>query len=433
MQFRLAGCLLLCSVAVAQTIPPDEAAGAFAVARQISRRDAGKTWGVEVCGPLFFADPSTRDVVANQADAEGRLKQAGDVWRGSLPASISIANTDTEWGGVHWTMVMWPLPADTRSRAQLLGHECYHRIQSAIELRGADLPNNHLDGAAGRIWMLLEWRALERALIARGEARRAAIADALTFRRYRRSAIPKAAAPENSLEMNEGLAEYTGVRLANADPADRTAAAVFMLRDGPRRASLVRSFAYASGPAYGVLLDDSGAEWRRALTPASDLGEILGKAYRIPAGPASEAAARMAAAQYGGDEVMEAETLRARKLEKQLTDLRRKFIEGPVLMLPNAGEFSFGFDPNGLVPLDENSAVYVPLRVTDTWGVLEADGGGLMIREKGLFSRAVVPAPVNGNLSGDGWKLDLKPGFRVVPGARKGDFTVVREVLPRLP
>jgi len=40
----------------------------------------------------------------------------------------------------------------------------------------------------------------------------------------------------------------------------------------------------------------------------------------------------------------------------------------------------------------------------------------------------VVPAPANAALSGDGWKLELKPGFKVVPGARREDFTVEHEV-----
>ena len=86
-------------------------------------------------------------------------------------------------------MVAWPLPANPRSQAQLLAHECYHRIQPALKLPANDAMNTHLDTMAGRIWMLLEWRALERALAERGGRRKLALADGLRFRQYRRSLI----------------------------------------------------------------------------------------------------------------------------------------------------------------------------------------------------------------------------------------------------
>jgi hypothetical protein len=145
------GVLVAGSLKFGQSIPQDEASTAFALARQISDRDAGKTWSIPVCGPMLFADSVTLDVVANRADAEGRLQPAGDVWRGKLPKSMHVANTAIEFGDVRWTMVGWPLPEETRSRARLLAHECYHRIQPALKLPANDVMNTHLDTLPGRI------------------------------------------------------------------------------------------------------------------------------------------------------------------------------------------------------------------------------------------------------------------------------------------
>lgn len=419
-------------VSDAQGISLPEAADAFATARAISERDAGHSWGVPVCGPMLFADSETRDVVANQTDAEGRLQRDGSVWTGKLPVEIPIANTARDWAGVRWTMVMWPLPAETRRRAQLLAHECFHRIQPALNLPANDVINGHLNGKEGRTWLILEWRALERAVLASGARRKRAIADTLLFRSFRRSLIASAAASENALEMNEGLAEYTGVRLSNPDETDRRGAAISMLWEGPARTSFVRSFAYASGPAYGVLLDESGVSWKTTLTPDADLGQILARAYGISVRKPDEASARTAARSYGGDEVIAAESRRQGKLEQRLAEIRRRFIEGPVLVLPVFGKFEFGFNPNDVVPLDERSTVYGWLRVSDEWGVLEANGG-MLVREKGQVTRSVVPAPAKTNgsdgstVSGDDWKLELKAGFRIAPGPRPGDQGVTRE------
>ena len=85
------------------------------------------------------------------------------------------------------------------------------------------------------------------------------------FRQERRRLFPKAAAAENALELNEGLAEYTGARLGLRLPEQRLAYATYALARQLDAPSFVRSFAYASGPAYGLLLDEALPDWRRGL------------------------------------------------------------------------------------------------------------------------------------------------------------------------
>jgi hypothetical protein len=46
------------------------------------------------------------------------------------------------------------------------------------------------------------------------------------------------------------------------------------------------------------------------------------------------------------------------------------------------------------------------------------------------FSKITVAAPQNtdsSDPSGDGWKLELKPGWSLVPAERHGSFTLVRD------
>ena len=87
---------------------------------------------------------------------------------------------------------------------------------------------------------------------------------------------------QNALEIQEGLAQYTGVKVAARYPAEAIVSAVLGLATAPRKPSFVRSFAYASGPAYGLLLDASSSGWRGHLDPRSDLGAILQHALPIP-------------------------------------------------------------------------------------------------------------------------------------------------------
>ncbi|GBC82977.1 hypothetical protein HRbin10_02115 [bacterium HR10] len=260
-------------------IPLADARKIFEQARTLSEADAGQLWGRPLYGPLMLVDPKTRFIVANQPDKEHHLTESQGVFVGTLPEQESVANAAYRWAGITWTMLMWPLPTNPYARGRLLMHESFHRIQEDLGLPGSNPPNSHLDSQEGRTWLRLEWRALAEALIHRGERRRSAIVDALTFRTYRRSLFPQA--EERALELNEGLAEYTGYKLCGWPEAILADRAAIRLEQDERGTNFVRSFAYASGPAWAILLDELQVKWRGNLNRQSDLGRILAAALKI--------------------------------------------------------------------------------------------------------------------------------------------------------
>jgi hypothetical protein len=262
-----------------------------------------------------------------------------------------------------------------------------------------------------------------------GPARRDAIADALLFRSYRRSLFPAAAKNEAELELNEGLAEYTGVKLSSADLQEATVRADLILRQARNNPTFARSFAYISGPAYGVLLDLRGQPWRKSLQSSSDLGEVLQQRYAIRI-HASEAAARAAVSRYDGEEIVTLETQQEQRRKQQVADARRKFLDGPVLMLSLTDDVQYSYDPNNVFGVDASSTVYPTMRVVDAWGILTVTNGAWIERGgNGHVVSARVPAP--GDLSarplkGDGWSLELANGWEVVPGERRGDLKLIK-------
>jgi len=464
----LLGLLMAAPGGAAQSEPSIDVALAeqyFREARAISAQDNGRLWKIPLYGPMLFVDPETREVVANQADGAGQLTQRGDVFTGRLPKEENIANTATRWAGVEWTMIMWPLPDDRQERARLMMHELFHRIQSEIGLAASDPSNPQLDTAEGRIWLQLEWRALEMALWEASHSRNAngapegrraikgapagqpggqltgrcteshrdssgwgpRIADALIFRYYRNALFPQGAAEERALETNEGLAEYTGVKLSTRSDAEFAIVAACGLRQARYKPTFVRSFAYASGPAYGELLDESGLNWRQTIKAGDDLGLLLQKAFGIKLPQASREEAIKRARDYDGEALIAAETRRERVRQKELAKYRARLIEGPVLILPLSDQVQYQFNPNNLVSLETAGTVYPTIRVSDAWGIFEASNGALLSREKGRAARIQAPAPSDLNarpLKGDGWTLELNAGWKLMPGERKGDLTV---------
>ena len=425
------GVLLASTPGLAQEpIDLAEARRAFESAKIESELDGGRLWGVGLYGPVFLVDPATRFVAADRADPEGRLEERSGVWVGTLPEEINPANTAVDWAGLRWTMVMWPTPTIPHARNRLLLHEMFHRVQEDVGLSANNPLNAHLDSREGRIWMRLEMRALAEALAFRGSGRRAAIRDALDFRARRRSIFPGAAAEEDALERNEGMAEYTGLVLSRLPAevlADRAAVGLDQ-RDGSE--SFSRSFAYATGPAYGVLLDESGKPWREALVDGAALSELLEAAYetersRVPAEGRVE--------WYNGERVIAIETAREETRLAREAEHRARFVDGPVLRMAPGSEFSFSFDPNDAVNLEGIGTVYGSTRVVDGWGILEVESGGaLFVRNaEGWITGVVVPAPgASGRpVAGEGWSLALADGWELAPGDRDGDW-VVRPVPP---
>jgi hypothetical protein len=130
MRLRLLVLLLAAATSARATIDPAAARGAFGELRAMCGRDGGTLWGVRLCGPTLFVERDTRAVVANTANVA--LKVSDGVFTGMLPKEIGIANTAVEWGGTHWTMVVWPLPQDAYARRVILAHESWHRVQSRL-------------------------------------------------------------------------------------------------------------------------------------------------------------------------------------------------------------------------------------------------------------------------------------------------------------
>ncbi|HYO45881.1 MAG TPA: hypothetical protein VEY33_04250, partial [Gemmatimonadota bacterium] len=398
----------------------------FGAARSASEADDAQLWGVELYGPVFLVDPGSRFLVADRADPEGVLEERDGVWVGTLPESINPANTAIEWAGLRWTMVMWPTPTIPHARNRLLLHEMFHRVQQDVGLPANNPLNAHLDAMDGRIWLRLEMRALAEALAHDEDARLAAIGDALAFRARRRALYPNAAAEEDALERNEGMAEYTGLVLSGLPTEALADRAAVGLEQREASEGFSRTFAYATGPGYGVLLDESGKSWREALVDGASLAELLDEAYMVEA---VRAPAEARVAWYNGERVI---TIEADRGEERLTReaaLRARFVDGPVLRVTPGSEFAFSFDPNEAVNLEGLGTVYGSTRVVDGWGVLEVESGGaLFLRNTGgLFTGVVVPVPPGAAgppTGGDGWTLDLATGWELAPGERPGDWVV---------
>src|SRR3954469_15077514 len=171
--------LLGTAAAADAQVQPKLAQRWFEEATKLCERDAGRLWGVSLCGPMVIFDQRTGTRATSRPEPEG-----------PPPRFPRMADGPVSWGGLRWFAYPLSMLAGTAdARQQNMLHGLFHRIQPELAFmqgNNTDGANEHLDTLEGRVWMQLEWRALRRALESSGSEREEAIADTLTFRRERR-------------------------------------------------------------------------------------------------------------------------------------------------------------------------------------------------------------------------------------------------------
>jgi hypothetical protein len=385
----------------------------FKEARAQCERDGGRLWGVPICMPMVIGDARTQTFATSQPPPDT-----------PRPRLIGLLNGPIQWGDTMWAAMIWDTLALKTPRAggAMLVHESFHIVQQRLGLGVATVAAEHLDSVDGRYWMRLEWRALARALRESGEPRALAIREALAFRQARHARYPDKVETERALDINEGLASYTQAVLPAQSEAEAIASALDELTAAEGGESFVRTFAYASGPAYGLLLDAASPGWTRKVRASDDLATLLARALAIR--PLADPAA--AAARYGGAQLRAAEEQREQQRQARIAELRRQFVDGPVLLMPGGGG-GLSNSLGAVVIPDVGTIYFHAYRMKGEWGALEADKG-VLVSTDGRLRR--LPAPVRGDgatISGDGWTLTAAPGWVVREGTRRGDYELVRQ------
>jgi len=413
-RMRVLLCLLagFVSPALAQ-VDQQRAQEYFKEAQALCERDGGRLWGVSICMPMVIGDARTQTFATSQPPPDA-----------PRPGLIGILMGPIQWGDAMWAALSWDMVANQppRVRNAMFLHESFHIVQTRLGLAVSTESAEHLDTADGRYWMRLEWRALARALRESGVQRNTAVRDALAFRQARRMRFQGSAEKERALEVNEGFASYTGIAAAAESAASANMRAIEILAACDGDDSAVRTFAYWTGPAYGVLLDAASRDWRQRVRGTDDFPALLAGAFNVQ--PATDVAT--SAARYGGADIRAAEEQRERKRQERVAELRRQFVDGPVLVIRGGGG-GVSNSMGAVVIPDVGTVFFGPYTHNTESGMLQAEKGVLRESE-GSVRR--VPAPVRRDdmtLVGDGWTFAVKPGFVIREGPRRGDYEVVRQ------
>jgi hypothetical protein len=397
----------------------------FREAQSLSENDNGNLWGIQLYGPMFFVNPETRFIIANQSDNENYLEKNGEVYCGILPNEVNIANTALIWKGKKWTMVMWPLPENKFERTSLIMHELFHRIQETINLPPYNPSCNHLDQKEGRILLRLEWQELVLAFKTEKQERLTHIKNAMTLNKYRKELYPGADSLESQMELSEGLAEYTGLKLSGADEKTIMGFLAQKINTAETLPSFVRSFAYISGPLYCFLLDNSTKPWRTKIDKTTSLSALVSDAYSIHIGSHLKEEAQLLLTANKESAIVKYEDEREKQHQERLAALKDKFFNKAVIVIL-LQHMNVQFDPRNLVPLESVGTVYPTIRISDDWGILTVTHDALLAADWKSILISLPDSFTNNTgkriVTSPDWTLELNEGWKLKPAQRKGSY-----------
>jgi hypothetical protein len=398
------------------SIPLEEVESYFKQVEAICKKDNGKLWGVQIYAPTLFINPQTLDVVSNAPDNEGLLTKTGNLYTGKFPKNKNIANSTTDYGGKHFTMVMYPLPEDEYERNALIIHEMFHFHQPALNMSGLPYNNNHADEHIARLYFKLEWDALEKAVYETDTAKhKEHIKNALTFRAYRQSQYKDSEVNEAFFELHEGLPEYTAHKLCSTSD-DMLKQRLSQIKSRYEQSpSYVRSFAYFSGCAYAYLLDRTNTDWRKRVQSKEHLNKILQTAYKIEIPANIQETVEKIRDAYGFAAINTYELKRKEEKDKVTAYYKSVFTEKPILVLKLIKP-SVNFNPNNVISLGDLGTVYPnSFRAINQWGIISVNDGGCLLANN--WMKLTVPAEnmtiENNIVKTNGWTLELKDGYIV--------------------
>ena len=384
----------------------------FTELQQALQLDNGKLWNFKLDGPVLLINKETKVVIANEPDEDGTLTKQGELYVGILPENIVGGNTTIEWLGKRWATYSLPLSEDRATRVDGLIHESFHRIQPEIGFDNiTDNHSVHLDTKDGRIFLKLEYEALNSAL--QSDEPLVHIKNALHFRQYRHQLFPDSKNVENSLEIMEGLAQYTGSILSPRTDEEYKQYYITLIEMSKGFPSYVRSFAYFTIPVYGFFMKQDDEQWNLKINRDTNLTDFILAFYKLDQTTKNYETIKKIGKLYGIENILEAEDLR----EKNRLDQERKyksiFLSDSVLVIP-LQKMSINFDPRNITPLDSFGSVYPIMIVTDNWGILHVDSlGALMSPEWNKVTLSYPKSITDSLVLGDGWRLKLNSPWKL--------------------
>lgn len=317
-------------------------------------------------------------------------------------------------------------------KVQLSIHELFHLLQFKFRTFNGEAID-YLDETNARILLRLEYKALKNALNTvinkKGvEEVKAYLKDAIIFRKERQNKYRKYLQKELEIETLEGMANYTGIVLSSYKNKHKKA--ISEINERERAETYTRPFPYATGVAYGLLLDYLNIEWKNGLDKIYNFADIYENKVLQSKLKINKKIVEQAKQRNNFDEIYKQEKQREKEQRKLITYYTNLLIKQPTLKVVILDFDNYGrtFNMNGTITLKDIGVVYSSIKGTDksdrkNFGDFSTIKGkdrlgvaGILSYEKNGKNYFAFPLPIKiegSKIIGEFYEIELNSNWKV--------------------
>ncbi|MDR1878663.1 MAG: hypothetical protein LBQ64_03775 [Bacteroidales bacterium] len=346
----------------------------FQQIKEICDADNGRLlgFGNYYC-PIMIVNRESRFVVANTSLPFSDKAPINGVYYGVLPEKYNIANSTIDIDTTLYAMFNSDIPTDMMSFVCL--HEMFHYWQEKKDM-GRSYNNAHIDTKWARVYLILELKALQNALLSEDEQQHQAILEALTFRKQRHLLFPQHIEDETNFEFHEGFPDFVACKLLYTD--DNEVVQQKMYDNIERRSSdnsFYRNFGYTTGATYAYLIRDFEL-YRTKLFQISDIVSTMMQSRNITDIP--DIIPKEYKEKYNFEQVVHHEDSVAEYRQYLFDSIANKFTKEPLIVVEWNKDVHIGFNPNQMFSMDSLGTYYSLMHISGDFGTMQTEKGVLM-------------------------------------------------------
>lgn len=378
----------------------------------LNKPESKALWNVSLNAPIIIIDHFNNKMFFTSIE-DGRVQAIKEEpWDNKVP----LANSFFDYEGKRYVTIIHAalMNSSCQQRINLLSHEIFHTYQKSLGIENQHSVNYYMDEIQGRALLQIELKALQAALS--GDSIR--LHDALYIRTYRQSLYPNN--NEDLYELNEGLAEYTGVKLSTENMQEYVKNRLnYDISRG-----YTNAFGYFTGSAYATILDQIYAEWRYDKDLAKGLIYLIKKAEPQYAITINKSTLDKLLIKYDYAQIVanEKEELKSFGDIEKFKDLLKP--ETSKLCIANQ-KINFTYNPNDRVISLGDAVLLRNMSIMGEWGQIKAKNGIVRMNNWSAFYLLPPTNITNNAIQGDSYEIQINQGWKVVE--EHGIYSIVKE------
>ncbi len=401
--------------------------------------DNGKLWNGNLWSENILVLDENEMVYTLNKDLSNASRDSFLYYKQVEEKTLLHTNTNQEFEGEKWAIVQNydMTPSDS---CQTPIHELFHLFHSK-QLNIAGNIVEYLDEYKAKILLRSEFEALRNSIKSLqkndDKAAKQYLSDAIYFRTKREKQFKSQNHFALKLETLEGLASYTGYKLSAHKDLYRMAILELNGRENPT--GLNRSFAYATGLAYGLVFDHFQVKWRTDLKHIYSFSDIYKQQKILKQSENNKVEAIKQRNKYY--EIEREESKRKLTNDSIRQFYKNIFVKQPILVVhrdTSDKTYYMSYDMNSTFTLGKEGIVYSAISSSSTnpfvFGNFKTTGEtqigktGILITSD--FEKLTFPKPIKieGNIiTGENYIIELNKAWTVKQIDKKGNLEIVKK------